>query len=156
MNADRLLLLEHFRQIYVKDSKSSGFTLSQNAEKLWLSYLFPGNVRELRNIVIRLTAKYGGKEVDADGLAAEFESPEPAIPALETVDLVSQLIKEIEKNPEFNLDAALSRWERAYIEAAQRIARGNISQTARILGVNRSTLYDKMETLSRDNKNSKN
>ena len=131
------------------------FRSSEEAEQLWLAYSFPGNVRELRNIVIRLTAKHSGKKVDANALAAEFESLDTSTSGVETVDLVSELTKEIENSPEFNLDAALSRWERAYIEAAQRIARGNISQTARILGLNRSTLYDRMETMSRDNKNSK-
>ena len=32
-------------------------------------------------------------------------------------------------------------WEEAYIEAAQQIAHNNMSQAARLLGVNRTTLY---------------
>ena len=152
---DRLRLLDYFGGLYSQDDNASKFSLSEEAEQLWLAYSFPGNVRELRNIVIRLTAKHSGKKVDANALAAEFESLDTSTSGVETVDLVSELTKEIENSPEFNLDAALSRWERAYIEAAQRIARGNISQTARILGLNRSTLYDRMETMSRDNKNSK-
>ena len=40
----------------------------------------------------------------------------------------------------------LKSWEQAYIEAALRITRGNVSQAARLLGVNRTTLYSRMNT----------
>jgi transcriptional regulator with GAF, ATPase, and Fis domain len=38
-------------------------TLMIQAKQLWLKYEFPGNVRELRNIMIRLSAKYNGETV---------------------------------------------------------------------------------------------
>jgi DNA-binding NtrC family response regulator len=34
--------------------------------------------------------------------------------------------------------------ERSYIEAALRLTRGNVSQAAKLLGVNRTTLYSRM------------
>ena len=46
----------------------------------------------------------------------------------------------------FNLDETLKAWERAYIEAALRITRGNMSQAAKLLGVNRTTLYSRMDS----------
>ena len=58
---DCLLLLNHFRELY-----SAGvalFSLTSEAENMLVEYSFPGNVRELRNIVIRLAAKYPGKKV---------------------------------------------------------------------------------------------
>ena len=45
--------------------RSEPFTLAPDAQSLWLDYPFPGNVRELRNIVIRLTARFPGQSVDA-------------------------------------------------------------------------------------------
>jgi len=50
----------------------------------------------------------------------------------------------------FSLDATLLRWEDAYIEAARRQADGNISQAARLLGINRTTLYNRLDTLARE------
>jgi DNA-binding NtrC family response regulator len=41
------------------------FTLDARRPALWLDYTFPGNVRELRNIVIRLTARYAGQKPSA-------------------------------------------------------------------------------------------
>jgi transcriptional regulator with AAA-type ATPase domain len=61
MGNDRLLLLDHFRKRYASQVQLPPFTLPPDAEALWLDYAFPGNVRELRNIVIRLTARHAGK-----------------------------------------------------------------------------------------------
>jgi DNA-binding NtrC family response regulator len=40
----------------------------------------------------------------------------------------------------------LKSWEQAYIEAALRLTRGNVSQAAKLLGVNRTTLYSRMSS----------
>ena len=68
---DCLLLLNHFRKLY--SAGADLFSLTSDAEKLLVEYSFPGNVRELRNIVIRLGAKYPGKKVDVEQLHAELE-----------------------------------------------------------------------------------
>jgi two-component system nitrogen regulation response regulator GlnG len=60
---------------------------------------------------------------------------------------LAQLRKE---GDDFSLDATLRGWESAYIEAAQRLTQGNVSQAAKLLGINRTTLYNRMETLARD------
>ena len=49
----------------------------------------------------------------------------------------------------FSLDVTLGRWEWAYINAAQQLTHGNISQTAKLLGINRTTLYNRIEVLGR-------
>ena len=155
LGRDRLALLEHFRTLYAPEDAAAPFSLSEEAQQQWLLYAFPGNVRELRNVVIRLTTKYTGTVVSAEDLAAEFDtldelsSTSSALLPSHT-DLVSALRQEIQETPRFNLDASLRRWEQAYIEAAQRIAHGNVSQAARILGLNRTTLYNRMEALSRN------
>jgi DNA-binding NtrC family response regulator len=151
---DRLLLLEHFRRLYCTQNNTAPFQFEAEAEQRWLSYHFPGNVRELRNIVIRLIAKHPGHTVSAADLEAELDlsdRPPESIAALAPApsDLVGVVMAEIQGNADFSLDASLRRWEQAYIEAAQRLAHGNISQAARILGLNRTTLYNRMETLSR-------
>jgi DNA-binding NtrC family response regulator len=47
----------------------------------------------------------------------------------------------------FRLDEILSSWEQRYIEAALKLADGNLSEAARLLGVNRTTLYSKIQRL---------
>ena len=47
----------------------------------------------------------------------------------------------------FRLDDTLAEWERRYIEAALELCGGNLSKAARTLGVNRTTLYSRIERL---------
>src|SRR6185369_15567864 len=60
---DKRLLLDHFREFYARQARLDPFELDPMAMQLWLEYGFPGNARELRNIVIRLTTKHSGKTV---------------------------------------------------------------------------------------------
>jgi len=147
MGRDRLLLLDHFRAHFAAQAGVAPFTLDEPAERAWLAYPFPGNVRELRNIVIRLTTKYAGQRLSAAELEPEFDleaqAVEPGAPPAR--DLVAEAQRELERGG-FSLDATMKAWERAYIDAALRMTRGNMSQAARLLGVNRTTLYSRIET----------
>jgi two-component system nitrogen regulation response regulator GlnG len=153
MGNDRLLLLDHFRQRYATQAHCQPFTLDAAAEQLWLSYTFPGNVRELRNIVIRLTARRAGQLVTSEQLMAEFDASEPvdrnksAVPPVESQRLPA--LTHLQQNGPIDLDATLAEMELSYIEAALKLAEGNVSKAARLLGINRSTLYNRMEIRQR-------
>ena len=54
--------------------------MTQAAEARWLRYAFPGNVRELRNIVIRLITKSGGQRIAPRELEPELDLDAP-VPA---------------------------------------------------------------------------
>ena len=45
----------------------------------------------------------------------------------------------------FLIDETLARWERGYVEAALELSHGNLSRAAKLLGVNRTTLYSRMQ-----------
>ena len=79
MGEDRQLLLDHFRRLYAQQAEAAEFTLTPAATALWRSYPFPGNVRELRNIVIRLTAKYPGCTVGPEALAEELDDDDALV-----------------------------------------------------------------------------
>jgi two-component system nitrogen regulation response regulator GlnG len=158
LGEDRVRLLEHFRGVYAAQAKLPPFTLSADATERLLDYRFPGNVRELRNIAIRLTTKCAGKAVGIADLEAELDiGNEPAAfgvppaPNLASMaELVTIALRDIQSRDDFNLDVTLHLWEEAYIEAAQQLAHNNMSQAARLLGVNRTTLYNRIETLARE------
>jgi len=147
MNGDKLLLLEHFRRFYAEQSGVQPFSLDPSAERRWLAYAFPGNVRELRNIVIRLTTQYAGRRISAAELEPEFDlasgAAEPAAPG--EGDVVEQALRHLARGRGVRLDEMLQALERGYIEAALRLTRGNVSQAAKLLGVNRTTLYSRMQ-----------
>ncbi len=179
LGSDKLILLDHFRAYYAQQIKQAPFELSPEALQLWEHYSFPGNNRELRNIVIRLTTKHPGKTVDATQLQDEFdpfETPAAAdisndLPAvagqpsqmagtnrrLKSVDRRQVQQRHSDAPPSgparnrlttgnFNLDQHLREQESLYIDAALELTSGNISEAARLLGINRTTLHSRMGT----------
>jgi DNA-binding NtrC family response regulator len=146
LGADKLLLLEHFRAFYASQSGVAPFSLDEAAESGWLNYAFPGNVRELRNIVIRLTAKYPGKRLSPAELEPEFDLEAPAAPpAAGDGDVIERALQRLERGQPVQLDQILNAIEASFIESALRQTRGNVSQAAKLLGVNRTTLYSRMQ-----------
>lgn len=154
MGMDKRLLLDHFRSFYADQARVQPFELDDAALGRWLAYPFPGNVRELRNVVIRLTTKHPGQRLSVSELEPELDLTQetgrtPSVQfglALDGQSVVEQAIRHLERDKQFNLDQMLGAWERGYIEAALRLARGNVSQAAKILGINRTTLYSRMGT----------
>jgi len=154
---DRLLLLDHFREFYARQSGAAPFELNAHALTEWLAYGFPGNVRELRNIAIRLTTKYAGQRVDAAQLRAELdtESLESPIHGLGSIGapgdataLKDAAKRQLQTERGFSLDDALARLERSYVEAALEMTQGNLTRAAKMLGMNRTTLYSRMQNQS--------
>jgi len=160
MGDDKMLLLAHFTHIYAEQAQLAPFALDQRATELWRGYRFPGNVRELKNIVIRLTAKYPGQKLSTLELEPELDpatppQAPPEAPAAEpgaTGDpqlLIEQAQRHLQRERAFSLDDTLKAWEQGYIQAALRLTHGNVSQAAKMLGINRTTLYSRMDQQDR-------
>src|SRR4051812_2751977 len=79
MEGDKLALLEHFRRLAAAQAGSQPFELDAAATARWQRYDFPGNVRELRNIVIRLVTKYPGQRLSSAELEPELDLEAPAL-----------------------------------------------------------------------------
>jgi DNA-binding NtrC family response regulator len=149
LGEDSLILLEHFNSFYARETGQEAFKLDEKAKKHWLTYHFPGNVRELRNIIIRLIAKYAGQTVNEIQLSAEFDlSSQNEIdtqPAMANGDLSGYALQDLQNRVNVSLDQVLKQWEKAYVDAAMRMTHGNLSQAAKLLGINRTTLYSRIQ-----------
>ena len=165
---DRLLMLDHFNRFYSSQLNVPSFELRPEALKAWRNYGFPGNVRELKNIVVRLAMRLRGGYATMEDLTHEFdieqeltkESPNDPAPASQpnTAESIPQpegvantdtnalaAYNQLKKTRDFKLDDALRYWEKLFISAALKEAGGNLSKASRMLGVNRTTLYSRMQ-----------
>ena len=142
---DKQRLLDYYRALYATKTASQPFALDADAKARWMAYEFPGNVRELKNIAIRLATKYAGYTVRAAELEAELAPLGDGGKA----DPVARARAELLAGRPFSLDAALKGVEQAYLDAALEIAQGNMSQAAKLLGISRSTLYGRLEAAGR-------
>lgn len=151
MGEDKTLLFTRFASHYASQAGLDPCHLEPGALNLWLTYPFPGNVRELRNIVIRLVTKYPGLPVSTDALAAELDpsflagSGTEAVTARETGITPETALRTLQARQSIDLNELIAQWERCFIEAAVRMAQGNLTRAARLLGMHRTTLYGRMQ-----------
>ena len=149
LGQDKLVLLNHFRSFYARQIKQAPFELNPAALLRWEQYSFPGNTRELRNIVIRLSTKYPGQTVSTMQLQEEFDPLEIFAHTQNATDPKSihpESIKQQLLQGGFNLDQQMREQAGYYIAAALELAAGNISEAAKLLGINRTTLHSRMST----------
>lgn len=99
-----MLLLGHFRAYYAQQIKQAPFDLDAEALQCWERYSFPGNIRELRNIVIRLITKYPGRTVDATRLRDELEPLETSASKEQMPDCPLRQTQDSLRTGNFNLD----------------------------------------------------
>jgi len=106
---------------------------------LFASYWWPGNVRQLRNEVQRAVAmSRPGGTIEPEHLSADLTAP----PGSSSASGGSSLAV-----PVGNLAAAVEQIERDMIRSTLGRTSGNISETARVLGLTRRGLYLKMRRL---------
>ncbi len=143
---DVYLLLEHFVGLYADTVPP--FSLDDAAYELWGSYEYPGNIRELRNIVIRLGTKYPGQTVTRQQLADELETELIVHRADENAATISDsVIMEQMKAQQFDLDKLLGDIEGRSIRLALELHDNNVSKAAKALNINRTTLYSRVQKL---------
>jgi len=143
---DVFLLLNFFMESYA--DTVSPFVLDDGARELWKQYDYPGNVRELRNIVIRLGTKYPGQSVNKIQLSAELETQLSATSLVENAASVSdEMIAQEIRADEFDLDKLLGEIESRSIRIALEMNDNNVSKAAKALKINRTTLYSRVQKL---------
>jgi DNA-binding NtrC family response regulator len=140
-NADKHELLLYFMQQVAAEVAT--FQLDEEALRLWNDYTFPGNVRELRNIIIRLSAKYPGQTIKAEVLKREMSGLQRHNGTLDSGDWLDEALHQAD----FQLDQLLKLVEKKAIDLAMREYAGNVSKAAEMLGINRTTLYGRMDRL---------
>jgi len=126
---DILALADHFLQRSAGRSAKLVKGWKESARKLLLGYQWPGNVRELENVVERAVALAEGDLIGAEDLPHVMQERKGQ-------DLLSSAVAQ-----GFTLD----QLEREYIERVLDVEGGNKTRAAQRLGMDRKTLYRKLE-----------
>jgi len=143
---DRLMLLDHFARACAHEAGVASIRLDARATAMWMNHDFPGNVRELRNIVVRLDARYPGETVDPSRLQDELREAKGDRDPLAAMSLSFETARaHLLAHRLISLDQMLESWERMFVDAALAITGHNLTQAARLLGVRRTTLYSRMQ-----------
>jgi nitrogen regulation protein NR(I) len=137
MQEDIPLLLEHFIGTISRKKKKEPPRISGEAMTHLVNYKWPGNVRELENLVERLIILKEGDIITPDDLPARMrEVKMPPKSVLGTHKLSSDGI---------DLNHMLEEIENNMILQALEISKGVKSKAASLLGLNRTTLIEKMK-----------
>jgi two-component system nitrogen regulation response regulator NtrX len=118
-------------------------TFSDEALAVMTKHSWPGNVRELRNFVERLVIMCPEEIISAETVSNYLSRP---LPAQETVAAHSIL----QPYQQQNFKEAKKQFERQYLIAKLHENNDNISQTAELLGMERSHLHKKLKSLQID------
>jgi DNA-binding NtrC family response regulator len=141
---DILPLATHFiRKYNEENARQISETLSPEVLSLLENYHFPGNVRELENIIERAVVIATTDEITVDCLRPEVRDPEIAAQMLQQSEGVSG---DIDIARGVNFYEEVKRFEIDLIRRALEQTGGHQSRAARLLGLNATTLNSKIKT----------
>ncbi len=138
-NGDIRLLMDHFLQSFATKLEKNIGSYSEEVLAMLLGYGYPGNVRELRNIVEYSCTLCQGSEIKPRDLPAYLTSAELAAPTDQTRQTVAQP-GQAPAAPGFSWQ----HLERERIIAALQKTGGRRAEAAKVMGLGRSTLWRKM------------
>ena len=124
------LLIEHFVNGYAEVSGAPQLEVSPETLAILTAYAWPGNVRELENVIERAVAMSSGAVMLPDDLP----------PRLRDDNHVASVLKQA-----IETQMTLRQLELAYAAETLRRTGGNKSRAAEMLGLDRKTLYRKIE-----------
>ena len=124
---DIALLAKRFMREFAKENASSVKSISKDALEALERYNWPGNVRQLRNVIEKMVVLASGEELTLDDVPKDIVSP------AQTVQAASSNVQSLEDT------------EKTSILKALEITGGNKSKAARMLGISRRTLLRRLE-----------
>lgn len=141
--SDIPILINHFINLHNQHSEKKVRSISREALNDLCSRVYPGNVRELKNLVNRMLVFAEHDHIDVDdipedpvGIAVDQKSP-ASYDGNDRAFVISHID---------SMDAV----ERRYIEYVLKRVQGNKSEAAKLLGMKRTTLHMRMKKLGLD------
>jgi DNA-binding NtrC family response regulator len=129
-------LAQHFLKRFARDYERANLRFSQEALKVLTDLRWPGNIRELQNVVERVVSLcLPSQEITPEDLPEELSAAAPVAgrpgPAAFSADQPFHEAK----------SSAITEFEKEYLRDLLRRHDGNISQAARSAGIDRKTIH---------------
>ena len=128
------LLVEYFLENICKNYNIKSFTIDNN--NYLLNYTWPGNVRELRNLIERVAILYQGNDENQIINIIKESLTKTEEDSFSIIDSLSIPLREAREN-----------FEKEYLTTQLKKFGGNISKTAKFVGMERSALHRKLKLL---------
>jgi two-component system, NtrC family, response regulator AtoC len=134
--ADIPALASHFLRRYTRESGKEVSSITDEAMALLEAYTWPGNIRELENVIERAVALAPQSTLTPDDLPLDVrEGKAPAQPT----DLPLEEASFFAKTP------TLEEVDKRYVQYVLSVSQGNITRAAKILDIDRRSLYRMVE-----------
>ena len=130
------LLANHFLNQYAEENDFLPKTISEEAMKILCAYDWPGNIRELKNLVERLSIMVTGDEI-ASGDLPDMAGPQIARPQ------DGMAIRGLQSSK--SLREVRETVEQGYISEALQSYDWNVTRAAKFLGIERTNLHKKIK-----------
>ncbi len=129
-------LAQQFLNRFAEKMHKPVLEIAANANNALMEYAYPGNIRELENTIERAVALSIGGELRLEDLPLDFSRPLPApSPSTPPPSVAGSLA------------TTVHRFERSAIEEALRATGNRKGEAAKLLGISRKTLWEKMKLL---------
>jgi len=132
-------LLRYYVDRLVDDQRLPFRRFSVAAQNRLRNYPWPGNIRELKNLVHRVLVHGGAEEVALEEIEREIASQSVSDEPLVKQDLLALPLRE-----------AREHFERAYLTQQLQLCNGKVGQLAKRVGMERTHLYRKLRALGVD------
>jgi two-component system response regulator PilR (NtrC family) len=133
------LLVAHFIEKYAKELEKDVDRISDDAMTRLIEYRFPGNVRELENVIERAVALSRSELIDFDSLPPAVLSPTERADA-----------PRISSTEGINLEEMLNEYESGLLKEALQAANGVKKRAAKLVGVSFRSFRYRLEKLGLD------
>jgi len=130
---DITVLVDYFLKKFGQENNRKNISVTDAVLSQLSSYRWPGNVRELRNLVERMVIMSDGDLIDVEQIPENFFSSQINV---KSAFSQNQSLREVR-----------DQVEKEYIRYCLERFEGNVSKTARFLGMDRTYLYKKLQNL---------
>jgi two-component system response regulator HydG len=148
LGGDIMLLAEHFLKMANSELGRNVTAFSQEVTDCFMNYRWPGNIRELKNVVRRATLITEGDVIPMKALPLEisnYRSPVAEAPMYATAAAEPVIVNRENRN---DLKNAAQEAEYDTILKVLREVNFNKTKAAEILNIDRKTLYNKMKAIN--------